>query len=85
MVDKLVHNAGYPNIVSDYERSFAALKKMPCDVFLAPHAVFFHLEEKRKLLEAGNLDAFVDPAGMRQFVDESEQAFRKQLARERGQ
>ena len=48
MVDKLVNNASYPNIVSDYERSFAELRKMPCDVFLGPHGGFFNLEEKRK-------------------------------------
>jgi metallo-beta-lactamase class B len=79
VVDKLVNNSDYPAIVSDYMRSFAELKKMPCDVFLGPHAGFFHLEEKRKQLEAGKLDAFVDPTEMRRYVDESEKAFRKQL------
>lgn len=82
VVDKLVNNSGYPNIVSDYERSFAELRRMPCDVFLAPHAQFFHLEEKRKQLEAGNVDAFLDPAEMQKFVAEQEAAFRKQLAAE---
>jgi len=82
VVDKLVHNAAYPNIVSDYEHSFAELKRMPCDVFLGPHAEFFHLDEKRKQLEAGKLDAFVDPVEMQRFVEDSERAFRKQLAAE---
>lgn len=80
VVDKLVNNSGYPNIVSDYMHSFADLHKMPCDVFLAPHAGFFHLEEKRKQLEAGKFDAFVDPTEMKKYVEESEQSFRKQLA-----
>jgi metallo-beta-lactamase class B len=79
VVDKLVNNSSYPGIVSDYMRSFAELRKMPCDVFLAPHAGFFKLEEKRKQLDAGKLDAFVDPTEMRKYVDESEQSFRKQL------
>jgi metallo-beta-lactamase class B len=82
VVNKLVNNTAYPNIVADYERSFAELRKIPCDVFLAPHAGFFRLEEKRKQLEAGNRDAFVDPGEMRKFVDDSEQAFREQLASE---
>ncbi|HEX5229806.1 MAG TPA: subclass B3 metallo-beta-lactamase [Bryobacteraceae bacterium] len=82
VVDKLVNNAAYPRIVADYEHSFAILKKMPCDVFLAPHAQFFHLDEKRQQVEAGKLDAFVDPTEMQKFVDESEQGFRKQLAAE---
>ncbi len=82
VVDKLVNNAGYPNIVADYERSFAELRKMPCDVFLAPHAGFFNLEAKRKELEAGKLDAFVDPTEMQKFVEESERSFHEQLGRE---
>ena len=79
MVDKLVNNSNYPGIVSDYMRSFAELRKIPCDVFLAPHADFFKLDEKRKQLDAGKLDAFVDPTEMQKFVNESEQAFRKEL------
>lgn len=85
VVDKLVGNAAYPNIVSDYERSFAELRKMPCDIFLAPHAELFHLEEKHAQLDAGNPDAFVDPTEMRRFVDESERSFHKQLAVEQKQ
>ena len=83
VVDKLVNNRAYPNIVSDYERSFAELRTMPCDVFLAPHAGFFNLDEKRKQLDAGHLDAFVDPTEMKKFVDESERAFHEQLEKER--
>jgi len=82
VVDKLVNNDAYPNIVSDYEHSFAELKKMPCDVFLAPHAEFFHLDEKREQLEAGKRDAFVDSTEMQRFVADSERSFRKQLTEE---
>lgn len=83
VVDKLVNNAGYPNIVSDYELSFAKLRNMPCDVFLGSHAQFFNLEEKRKKLLAGDALAFVDPAEMRQFVQQSEKEFREELASQR--
>jgi metallo-beta-lactamase class B len=82
VVDKLVNNVAYPEIVADYEHSFAALRKIQADVFLAPHSGFFHLEEKRKLVEAGKLDAFVDPTEMQKFVDDSERDFRTQLAKE---
>jgi metallo-beta-lactamase class B len=82
VVDKLVHNRNYPNIVSDYEHSFAELRGMPCDVFLGPHAEFFHLEEKRKELENGKLNAFVDPGEMQKYVDQSDRAFHRQLALE---
>lgn len=79
VVDKLVNNSDYPGIVSDYMRSFAELRKMPCDVFLGPHGGFFNLDAKRKQLEAGKLDAFVDPTEMQKYVEQSEQSFRKQL------
>ena len=79
VVDKLVNNSDYPGIVSDYMRSFAELRKMPCDVFLGPHAQFFNLDAKRKQLEAGKLDAFVDPTEMQKYVEQSEQSFRKEL------
>ncbi len=82
VVDKLVNNPAYPNIVSDYEHCFAELRKMPAYVFLAPHAQFFDLDEKRKQLEAGKRDAFIDPAAMSKFVDESERDFRAELAKE---
>ena len=83
VVDKLVNNSAYPDIVSDYERSFAELKKMPCDVFLAPHAGIFNLDAKSQQLDAGKLDAFVDPTEMQRFVEQSEREFREQLAKER--
>jgi metallo-beta-lactamase class B len=79
VVDKLVNNSDYPAIASDYMRSFAELRKMPCDVFLAPHAGFFNLEAKRKQLDSGKLDAFVDPKEMQKYVEESERSFRRQL------
>ena len=80
VVDKLVNNTAYPNIVSDYQHTFAALRKMHADVFLGPHAQFFDLDEKQKRLEAGKLDAFIDPTEMPKFVEKSERDFRKALA-----
>ena len=56
---------------------------MPCDVFLAPHAGFFNLDEKRKQLEAGKVDAFVDSREMKKFVEESARTFHEQLEKER--
>lgn len=83
VVDRLVNNGAYPGIVADYERSFDALRKMPCDVFLAPHAEFFHMEEKRAKMGAG-ANPFVDAGEMRMHVEQSERAFRSELERERG-
>jgi metallo-beta-lactamase class B len=81
--NRLVHNAEYPNIVSDYERTFAKLRKLTCDVFLAPHGSLFHLDEKMAAAARGQADAFVDPTELRKYVDESEREFREELAKQR--
>ncbi len=41
----LVGNKAYPRIVSDYRASFARLKKMKADIFLAPHGSQFAMDE----------------------------------------
>jgi metallo-beta-lactamase class B len=76
---RLINNPKYPQIVSDYEHSFARLRQIPCDVFLAPHAGFFHLDEKRARLKNGSANPFIDPAEFRVFLQESEQDFNREL------
>jgi metallo-beta-lactamase class B len=78
---KLVNNAGYPGIVADYENTFKLLKTLPCDVFLAAHGSFYEMLGKAKLLEQSpKTNPFIDPAGYRQYLEESEKSFRKLLA-----
>jgi metallo-beta-lactamase class B len=61
---KLVDNPNYPQIVADYQRTFQVLKSLPCDVFLAPHANFFDMTRKSKLLEQGTKpNPFIDGNG----------------------
>jgi metallo-beta-lactamase class B len=72
----------YPGIVADYEQTFARLKTMRAEVFLAPHAEQFRLKEKRARLAAGDAEAFVDPGELAAAVAASEQAFRTDLARQ---
>jgi metallo-beta-lactamase class B len=82
VVDKLVNNTEYPGIVADYERSFTVLRALPCDVFLAPHPSFFHMEEELVRLYAGKRDAFLNPGELRRYVDASAAEFRKELAKQ---
>lgn len=80
----LLNNAAYPNIVEDYASTFALLKTLPCDVFLAPHGSFFGLQEKRLLLEKGaKVNPFIDPRSYRQFIDATERSYQEQLKKER--
>lgn len=81
---KLLNNTAYPNIVEDYAYTFALLKSLSCDVFLAPHGSFFALDEKMALLERGaKTNPFIDPQSYRRFINATERAYQKQLKEER--
>jgi metallo-beta-lactamase class B len=77
---KLVNNAAYPNIVSDYRKSFQRLRAMPTDIFLASHGQFFHLEKKRKALGQSAANPFIVPGEFAAFLDRAEHDFSAQLA-----
>ena len=81
---KLVNNSKYPEIARDYAATFRKLKALPCDVFLAPHASFFGLEEKAREIGAGK-NPFVDAKAFQQYVATAEQNFLRQLQKEQGQ
>lgn len=72
----------YPGIVADYEKSFARLKTMKADVFLAPHAEQMGLAAKRAKLAQGGPDPFVNPQELQAVVTASEAAFRRDLAKQ---
>lgn len=80
----LVNNAAYPNIVEDYAHTFALLKTLQCDVFLAPHGSFFALDEKRSRWgKDAKTNPFIDPHGYRRFIATTERAYQEQLMKER--
>jgi metallo-beta-lactamase class B len=79
---RLVNNLKYPEIAADYQRSFARLRRLPCDVFLAPHGGFFHLEEKRARLGKGGANPFVDSTEFSAFLDDSERDFQRELKKQ---
>jgi metallo-beta-lactamase class B len=72
----------YPGQTADYEHSFAVWKSLPCEVFIASHGQFFDLARKKAELDAGKVDAFVDPAGCRAFYAKAEADFRAELERQ---
>ncbi|HMC22951.1 MAG TPA: subclass B3 metallo-beta-lactamase [Thermoanaerobaculia bacterium] len=80
---KLVGNNKYPDIVADYRQTFATLKALPCDVFLAVHGSFFDLLGKAARKAKGERpNPFIDPEGYRKYVAAAEQAFEEELKRE---
>jgi metallo-beta-lactamase class B len=78
---KLVHNAEYPQIAADYERTFKTLKALPCDIFLGAHAGYYGMEGKYVRLGQAN-NPFVDPGGYKAYIADREQAFRHELKKQ---
>ena len=77
---KLVNNPNYPNIVADYEHTFAYLNTLPCDVFLGAHGQFFHMKEKRAAQQAGpKNNPFIDPQEFHAFLAQAQQNFEAEL------
>jgi metallo-beta-lactamase class B len=82
---KFVGEESYPGIGADFENSFVTLNRLPCDIFLASHASFFHFLEKHERLLRGDANAFIDPDGYRKYLCDSEKDFRDKLAQQRQQ
>jgi metallo-beta-lactamase class B len=78
---RLIGDPLYPNQAADYEKSFATLRGLKCDVFLASHGQFFGMLDKRARLLAGDKpNPFIDPAGCRAFFAKAEAEFDRRLA-----
>ncbi|MFC6646075.1 subclass B3 metallo-beta-lactamase [Granulicella cerasi] len=74
----------YPGIAKDFQHTFDVLHALPCDVFLGEHGRYFDLTAKfAKLKREPQLgeQVWIDPAGYKAFVDESEVTFHKALAK----
>jgi CubicO group peptidase (beta-lactamase class C family)/glyoxylase-like metal-dependent hydrolase (beta-lactamase superfamily II) len=81
---ELVNNKDYPQIASDFARTFGVLKSLPCDVFLGAHGGYYGMVERHALLQKGRANAFVNPDGYKEYVALKERAFRKTLATQQG-
>jgi metallo-beta-lactamase class B len=78
---RLVDNPDFPDVAGAFERSFAAWKAMPCDVFLGSHGSFFDLEKKwRRLKAAPRPNPFIDPLGYQRAIQDAETKFRALLS-----
>ena len=81
---KLVNNAVYPQIASDYEKGFRVLRSLPCDVFLGAHGGYYDMEAKYARIKDGSANPFIDPQGYKRYVDDREKVFLGKLAEQRG-
>lgn len=72
----------YPGIVENYRATFARVREIEADVFLANHDAFFDLHGKRARQIAGDANAFVVPGELAAFNTRLERAFETELARQ---
>jgi metallo-beta-lactamase class B len=80
---KLAHNAAYPQIASDYIRTWRVLKSLPCDIFLGAHGDYFGLVEKYPRMKQGSENPFIDPDGYKKYVTQKEKDFYAELAKQK--
>jgi metallo-beta-lactamase class B len=80
--NRLVTSPQYEGIVRDYEKTFAKAKTLKVDVFLAPHAEFFGMQDKQTKLTAGGSNPFVNPGEFRAFMTKAEADFRDKLSKQ---
>lgn len=85
---RLIDNPVYPSISDDLAATFERLKTLPCDIYFAPHAMQFGMNEKFAKLDqakAENRDAnpLVDPEGWKKLIASNQKAYLAALAAER--
>jgi len=86
LVDKPGKPASYPGIAADYERTFATLNALPCDVFLGAHGEYFDMIEKLQRIKAGAGESvWIDPQGYKAHVEERQQAFARELKKQQSE
>lgn len=70
----------YPTAVADFERGFARLEALPCDILVTPHPAASSLWERVERGRAG----LVDPGACRRYAANGRQLLQRRLQRERG-
>ena len=77
--NRIADRPQYPGIADDYRRTFATLKTMHADVFIAPHPEQFDLAAKKARITPGAPNPFVDPTELSKRVAAAQAAFEAEL------
>lgn len=80
---KLIGNPKYPNIIKDFEHSFAVVAELPCDIPLAPHPGMVNFWARVAKRKQGDVNALIDPTGCRAYAKDAHESFETQLAKQR--
>jgi metallo-beta-lactamase class B len=67
-------------VIDEFSHSFAAVRKLPCDVPLGDHPSEYRMTENYARLKAGGPNPFIDPSGCHLESDMQEAMFKAILA-----
>ncbi len=74
----------HSDLVAGFEKSFAALETMPCEILLTPHPGFSNLLGRQEARDKGGQpDAFTDPGACKKLAQSSREGLAKRLAQEK--
>jgi metallo-beta-lactamase class B len=76
----LIDNPKYPNIIEDWQRTYAILDSLVGDVWIAAHASMFDMTGKLSRIGKSKTNPYVDPQGYRRYVANGRQRFSTLLA-----
>jgi metallo-beta-lactamase class B len=72
----------YPNGVADFERGFAVLEQLPCDILVTPHPGASNLWERIDARAHGNASALIDGAACKRYAATARLALSRRIATE---
>ena len=73
-----------PQNVDEFNRSFALVRALPCDVQLGDHGAQYNMQAKYGKLRSGGPNPFIDPDSCKLEAEISETMFRAILAEQGG-
>ena len=71
------------DLLAGFEKSFATLDALPCDILLTPHPGFSGILDKLEARQHGRPDAFIAADSCRNYAQASRKGLEQRLAKER--
>ena len=78
-------NTTYPNAIADFERGYATLERLSCDVLLTPHPSASSLWDRVSPTDGAIGSGFIDREACRRYAATARRALQTRVAKERGQ
>jgi metallo-beta-lactamase class B len=75
-------NTTYPNAIADFERGYATLERLSCDVLVTPHPGASSLWDRVSPSDGTIGSGFVDREACKRYAATSRQALQQRIARE---